>query len=58
MRERAALILPFAVAAALPVAGLVLALARLLERDYYEAGLMLACALVGSLFFALAFGVL
>ncbi len=53
MKERAALILPFAVAAALPLAGIVLAGARYAEGRAYDGGLLLAASLLGAVIWAL-----
>lgn len=53
MKERATLIFPYAIAAVLPLAGLVLALVRLTERRAYDAGLLLAAALLGTLIYLL-----
>jgi len=49
MKERAATIFPFVIAAALPLAGLVLAGAWAVERRTYDAALVLAASLLGAL---------
>lgn len=49
MKERAAIIFPYAIAAALPLAGLVLAAAWVVEKRTYDAALVLAVSLVGAL---------
>ncbi len=49
MKERATTIFPYAIAAALPLAGLVLAGAWAVERRTYDAALVLAASLLGAL---------
>ncbi len=49
MRERATTIFPYAIAAALPLAGLVLAAAWAVERRTYDAALVAAASLLGAL---------
>ena len=49
MKERAATIFPYAIAAALPLAGLVLATAWAVERRTYDAALVAAASLLGAL---------
>lgn len=49
MKERASTILPYAVAAVLPLAGLVLAAAWALEKRTYDAALVAASSLLGAL---------
>ncbi len=49
MKERATTILPYAIAAALPLAGLVLAAAWALERRPYDAALVAASSVLGAL---------
>ena len=49
MRERATTIFPFAIAAVLPLAGLVLAAAWAVEKRTYDAALVAAAALLGAL---------
>ena len=53
MKERATTIFPYAIAAALPLAGLVLAAAWAVERRTHDAVLVLAAALLGALIWAL-----
>lgn len=53
MKERATTIFPYAIAAALPLAGLVLAAAWAVERRTHDAALVLAAALLGALIWAL-----
>ena len=53
MKERATTIFPYAIAAALPLAGLVLAAAWAVERRTQDAALVLAAALLGALIWAL-----
>ena len=53
MRERATAIYPVAIAAALPVAGIVLALVRFSENDRREAGVMAAAAILGAAIWAI-----
>lgn len=48
MRERATTIFPYVIAAALPLAGLVIALAWAVERRTYDAALAAAAALLGG----------
>ena len=54
MKERATLIFPYAIAAALPLAGIILAGARYAEKRTYDANLLLAASLLGALIWALA----
>lgn len=49
MKERATTIFPFAIAAVLPLAGLVLAAAWAVEKRTYDAALVLGAALLGAL---------
>ena len=49
MKERATTIFPYAIAAALPLAGLVLAAAWVVERRTYDAALVAAASLLGAL---------
>lgn len=49
MKERATVIFPYAIAAALPLAGLVLALARAVEGKTHDAAVLLGAALLGTL---------
>jgi len=49
MRERATTIFPYAIAAALPLAGLVLAAAWAVERRTHDAALVAAASLLGAL---------
>jgi len=51
VRERAALIFPYAVAAVLPLAGLMLVLVRLTEKRMYDAAVLLACTVLGGLIY-------
>lgn len=57
MKERATTIFPFAIAAVLPLAGLVLAGAWAIEKRTYDAALVLAAALLGALIWFLILGV-
>ncbi len=52
MRERATLIFPYVVAAILPLVGLIFAVVRLAEHRTYDAGVLLACSLLGGLVYA------
>ena len=56
MKERATTIFPYAIAAVLPLAGLVLAAAWAVEKRTYDAGLVLAAALLGALVWFLLLG--
>ncbi|MCW3011553.1 MAG: hypothetical protein JWO90_1957 [Solirubrobacterales bacterium] len=49
MKERAATILPYAIAAVLPLAGLVLAGLWATQKRTYDAALLLAAALLGAI---------
>lgn len=49
MKDRATTVFPYAVAAVLPMAGLVLAAAWALEQRTHEAGLVAASAVLGAL---------
>ncbi len=53
MKERAALIFPYALAIALPLVGLVLALTKITEERRDEAAAMGLATLVGCLAYAL-----
>jgi len=54
MKERATTIFPYAIAAALPLAGLVLAAAWAVERRTYDAALVAAASLLGTLIWFIA----
>ncbi len=56
MKERAALILPYAIAAVLPLAGLILAVLRFAEGRRYDAGLLVAAAALGTLIYLIILG--
>ncbi|WP_372789758.1 hypothetical protein [Paraconexibacter sp.] len=56
MSERAALVFPYAVAAILPLVGLIFAIVRLTEKRTYDAGLLLACSVLGSVIYAVLLG--
>lgn len=51
IKERIAIAFPYLLAAALPLAGLFLAIFRASEKKYYDAGLLTLCALLGALIF-------
>lgn len=51
MRERIALAFPYLLAAALPLAGIFLAIFRASEKKYYDAGLLTLSSLLGALIF-------
>ena len=53
MKERLSAAFPYIVAAALPLAGLFLALFRATEQKYYDAGLLLLSSLLGALIFVI-----
>ena len=48
MKERATTIFPYVIAAALPLAGLVLAAAWAVEKRTYDAALVLGAAVLGA----------
>lgn len=54
MKERATTVFPYAIAAALPLAGLVLAAAWAVERRTYDAALVAAASLLGTLIWFIA----
>lgn len=54
MRERATTIFPYVIAAALPLAGLVLAAAWAVEKRMYDAALVAAASVLGALIWTLA----
>ena len=54
MKERATTIFPYAIAAALPLAGLVLAAAWAVDRRPYDAALVAAASLLGTLIWFIA----
>ena len=56
MTDRARTIFPFAIAAALPLAGLVLAAAWAVEKRTYDAALVLAAAVLGALIWLIVLG--
>jgi hypothetical protein len=56
MRDRAATIFPFVIAAALPLAGLVLAAAWAFEKRTYDAALVLGAALLGAIIWVIVLG--
>lgn len=56
MKVRAATIFPYVVAAALPLAGLVLAAAWALEKRFSDAGLVAASSLLGALAWSILLG--
>lgn len=53
MKERATTIFPYVIAAALPLAGLVLAAAWAVDKRTYDAALVAAAALLGALVWTL-----
>lgn len=53
MKERIALAFPFILAAALPLPGLIMAVLRAVEQKYYDAGLLVASAVLGAVIWAL-----
>jgi hypothetical protein len=56
MKERASTIFPFVVAAALPLAGLVLAAAWALDKRPYDAALAAASSVLGALLYLILLG--
>jgi len=54
VRERAALALPFLLAAIVPLAGLALAGIRVAEKRYYDASVLAAASVLGALIWVLA----
>lgn len=54
MKERASLILPYAVAAVLPLAGIILAGARYAEKRTYDGNLLVVASLLGALIWTIA----
>lgn len=51
MKERATTVFPYAVAAVLPLAGLVLAGLRVAEKRTYDAALLVAASVLGALIY-------
>lgn len=56
MKERIALAFPYILAAALPLAGILMAIFRATEKKYYDASLLTLSSLLGALIFLIAFG--